>query len=159
MDTIKGLVFQNINIMNKEFQRAFREYFAEFGIPLKENTEVFNELMKAQDNEGMESVSLKNGNKLLGFILYQIEIFKSSNGFFEQKVGYIRELWIDKNYRKQNLGTKLMEEIYNRLRKAGVYKILLTYDEDAIGFYEKLGYMYDNSYSAKNKERCMVKFL
>ncbi len=154
---IKDIRFENINIKSEEFQRAFREYFEEFGVILKENTDVFDELIKAQRNEGMEDVSIKKGEQYLGFILYQIETFRSSSGFFEQKVGYIRELWVDKQYRNQKLGTKLVEEIYNHLKKEGVSKILLTYDEDAKGFYEKLGYEYDASYSTKNGERCVVK--
>ncbi len=152
-------MIHDINIDDRNFQKAFREYFSEIGITLKENTDVFEEIKKSQETEGTQSLGIKQGEDFVGFVLYQVEPFVSSSGFFEQKVGFIREVWIKKNHRGQKLGTRLLEEVYRKLRDAGVKKVLLTYDEDAIGFYLKSGYEYDDSYTAKNKMRCIVKYL
>ncbi len=159
MSVLKELKFKNIDLNDLQFQMAFHKYFAEYGITLKPDTDVFDELIKAEKTEGLQSIGLMHSKELLGFVLYQIETFESNSSFFKQKVGYIREIWVNKDYRGQKLGTKLMEEVYTRLRNVGVCKVLLTYDEDAIGFYEKLGYEYDDSYEAKNKLKCIVKVL
>ena len=56
-------------------------------------------------------------------------------------VGYIDEMWVDENFRRQGLGSALMLEVERVLRENGCYLILLdTFDWQARGFYEKLGY-------------------
>ena len=36
-------------------------------------------------------------------------------------------------------------------KKAGVAKLIFTYEEDALGFYQKLGFVEDKSYQAENE--------
>ncbi len=150
-------ITKGLNCYSAEFQQAFREYFAEYGVVLKEHTDVFDELQKACDTEGMTSFLLWENEKIIAFVLYQVEQFASSSGFFSEKVGYIRELWVQKEHRRQGLATRLMEECFGDFRTEEVKKVLLTYDEDAEKFYLKLGFVYDDSYIAKNGLNCFVK--
>jgi len=55
----------------------------------------------------------------------------------------IVDLIVDKDYRKQKIGTKLVQLIVNRLIKYGVKNIGLTtepHEDWLIGFYQKIGF-------------------
>ena len=54
---------------------------------------------------------------------------------------YIDILWVDKNYRNQGLGSKLLEYVEDTAKKKGCYIIHLdTFDFQAKDFYFKHGY-------------------
>lgn len=54
---------------------------------------------------------------------------------------YIDILWVDKNYRNQGLGSKLLEYVEDTAKKKGCYLIHLdTFDFQAKDFYIKQGY-------------------
>ena len=56
-------------------------------------------------------------------------------------VGYIDEMWVDEDFRRQGLGSALMLEVERVLKENGCCLILLdTFDWQARGFYEKLDY-------------------
>ena len=56
-------------------------------------------------------------------------------------VGFIDLMWVDERYRGKGLGSALLTELENVLKEDGCYLILLdTFDWQARGFYEKLGY-------------------
>ena len=54
---------------------------------------------------------------------------------------YVDSLWVDKNQRGKGIGKHLLTELEKEAKEKGAYLIHLdTFDFQAKGFYEKLGY-------------------
>ena len=95
-------------------------------------------------------VALKN-DKIIGFIIYQIDSEKSD---WNERSGhgFIREFYVNNQHRKQGVGTKLIQSAENNLKKMGAKNIYLTssseyYVED---FYYGKGYKNEQKTSPKN---------
>ncbi|MDP4107498.1 MAG: GNAT family N-acetyltransferase [Bacillota bacterium] len=82
---------------------------------------------------------------------YRIELLYESNTMnliafsivYGKKVsGKIEVLYVDEGYRRNNLGTKLMDNAMNWFREKEIYDIELTvvYGNQAVSFYEKFGF-------------------
>lgn len=56
--------------------------------------------------------------------------------------GKVEVLYVDKGYRSNNLGTKLMNNVIKWFREKDIYDIELTvvYGNQAVSFYEKFGF-------------------
>lgn len=137
------------------FKNAFRTYFKEIGIELKEDTDVFDLITKSKEEEGMRCCCVEADGEVIAFIMFQIENMKSR--FFTEDLGFIREFWVKEERRRKKIGSKLMEYCINEFKKFGIKKLILTYEEEALLFYEKQGFALDLSYMAKNKMQCVVK--
>ena len=72
-------------------------------------------------------------------------------------MGFIRELWVRPAYRGQGLGRALVEHAAAELEKSGAAELILTYDPDAFGFYQKLGFREDPACTAKNGETVVTR--
>lgn len=143
---------------NQRLQQCFREYFEEIGEYLKENTKVFDRMQRAADS-GMHCYVIRKEEDILGFIQFQQEVLTHEMGFFTEKLGFIRELWVSPTIRKQGCGAWLVSAMEAYFKKAGVAKLILTYEEDALGFYQKLGFVEDKSYQAENEQDVVIKIL
>lgn len=143
------------NFYDERFKQCFRTYFQEIGINLKEDTDVFDEITKSYNEEQMRTFVIADENRFSGFIMLQPEHLKS--GFFEEHVGFIRELWVAPSHRNAGFGRSLIELAEAYFRQQGISKLILTYDENALGFYTKLGFQADDSYKAKNDQNVIVK--
>lgn len=139
-----------------KFQSAFTAYFDEIGIEIRKDTDLWS-MMNTTD--GLHCRAVQNAEQILGFIMFQKESLKSSTGFFLENVGYIRELYVRKDFRKSGVGSILVCAAEEFFRVDSVYKLILTYENDAIGFYKKLGFTEDKSYKAKNGQNTAVKFI
>ncbi len=142
------------DFFNPMFQTAFQEYFKELEVKINNWDSLFDEMNKEKDNVAI--LRITEDNKVIGFILFKIEILK--NWFFEEKVGFIREFWISREFRKKGHGSSLLNLAEKYFVKQEVYKSILTTDT-APNFYIKQNYMQDFSYSAKNKDLVFVKLL
>ena len=60
------------------------------------------------------------------------------------KVAHIEDVIVDKNYRSQNIGTRLMEYVVNIAKKENCYKVILNCGKSNIGFYKKIGFNIKN---------------
>ncbi len=155
----------NINIMELNdyqdirLQQCFRKYFEEIGEPLKENTRVFDKMQSAVQDCGMHCIVLQRNEEILGFIQFQEEQLGHQMGFFTEKLGFIRELWVAPELRRGGHGKSLVEAVENYFKSNGVAKLILTYEENALGFYERLGFMRDKSYIAENEQGVVVKMI
>ncbi|MDE5995435.1 MAG: GNAT family N-acetyltransferase, partial [Eubacterium sp.] len=91
---------------NSEFQSAFISYFNETGIEIKRNTDLWNIMQNTKD---MYCYAIETAEQIIGFIMFQQEYLKSSTEFFNERVGYIRELYVRKEFRKSGFGRLLLD--------------------------------------------------
>jgi len=75
--------------------------------------------------------------KVIGMITVIIEQKLIHNG---SCVGHIEDLVVDKEYRKQKIGNKLLEYVINYAKQNNCYKIILDCNKDLIPFYNKNGF-------------------
>ena len=133
------------------FCNAFKMYFKELKIEVKDYESLFNEMNEEGNNL---AYICANQDEILGFIQFQENQFE--NWFFKEKFGYIREFWVRQDVRNQGLGTKLLHECETYFKSQGIERILLTSDE-AISFYEKKGYRLSRSCKAINQDQVLSK--
>ncbi len=139
---------------NVAFQNAFKKYFKEFGVEIKNWEGLFNEL--TEEGKDKAYVRLDENGTSVGFILFKIiQLF---DGFFEENLGFIRELWIAKEYRNKGYGSELIKLAEEFFKENGICKSILTTDT-AEHFYEARGYHKERSYTAKNQDEVFVKVL
>ena len=135
------------------FQNAFKLYFKELGIDVKNWDALFQEMSEESGNK----VYIRMDNDLIvGFIMFKIE--QLSNWFFEENFGFIREFWVSEKYRKNGHGSRLLKLAEDYFIENGIHKIILTTDT-AKQFYETHGYYLDKAYNAKNEDEVFVKNL
>ena len=136
------------------FQNAFKLYFKELGIEVKDWDGLFEEMTAEGGNKAY--IRMSDDEMIIGFIMFKIEHL--SNWFFEEKVGFIREFWISEEMRNNGHGTHLLKIAEEYFIENGVYKAILTTDT-AEHFYEAHGYYKDKAYTAKNEDEVFVKLL
>ena len=66
-----------------------------------------------------------------------------------KKVAHLEDFVIHKDYRKRNIGSKLLSYVVNLSKKNNCYKILLTSDQKTLPFYIK------NLFKTKDYNVCM----
>lgn len=136
---------------NVAFQNAFKKYFKEFGVEIKNWDDLFNELTEEGENKAY--VRLDENGTSVGFILFKM--IQLSDGFFEENLGFIREFWIAEEYRNKGYGSELIKLAEEFFKENGICKSILTTDT-AEHFYEARGYHKDRSYTAKNQDEVFV---
>lgn len=136
---------------NPIFCDAFKKYFKEIEVEVNDWDKLFKEI---NNNDKDCSKVIIESNQMIGFLMFRIDEMK--HWFFDEKIGFLREFWIDPNYRNQGLGTKLLKAFEEKCKDTN--RIILTPDEDAIHFYEKNGYHFEQI-NAKNKMDVMVKII
>ena len=117
---------------NVAFQNAFKKYFKEFGVEIKNWDDLFNELTEEGENKAY--VRLDENGTSVGFILFKM--IQLSDGFFEENLGFIREFWIAEEYRSKGYGSKLIRLAEEFFKENGICKSILTTDT-AEHFYEE----------------------
>ena len=140
-----------------EFQTAFRQYFAEIGIKVKDWDGLFREMNEG--NEGEKNVAyvrrLADGG-VVGFILF-IPI-RFASWFFEGTCGFIREFWVSEQFRSKGHGSELIALAEHYFLEHGVDTSILT-TGTAERFYERHGYGKASGCRAKNHDDVFVKRL
>ena len=97
------------------------------------------------------------GDSIIGFIMYQIDTPKSD---WCQKEGYgcIREMYIQKDYRKQGYGKILVAHAENELKKLSAQHIYITADDDnSIAFWQCIGYADTGEICEANNGNILIK--
>ena len=85
---------------------------------------------------------LEENKQIIGFAIYQIDT-PQSDWCKKEGWGFIREVYIQKDYRKQDYGYELVKNIEWCLKSKKVKDIYLNAD-DAIAFWNKCGYINTN---------------
>ena len=128
------------------FQQAFRAYFTEEGMHIKNWDALFAEMNSQQANAAFLRLDRK-GN-VVGFLQFQPG--EMSHWFFREPIGFIREFWIAKPFRRKGHGSQLLLHTETYFVEQGLGRAILT-AEKAEGFYLCHGYKKDLNITAKNK--------
>lgn len=136
------------------FQTAFRRYFAEMGVTVRDWEELFREMNGEGDNAAF--VRTGDDGAVVGFIMFKPIAFTS--WFFEETCGFIREFWVSPEARGRGVGSELLAQAEDYFRGKGMYTSILTTDT-AAAFYERRGYEKAPGCRAKNKDDVYVKRL
>lgn len=142
------------DFLNPLFQKAFKEYFEELGVKIKNWDGLFDELNNSEKTAAY--LRIDENQKVIGFILFEIDEMK--NWFFTEKIGFIREFWVSNNFRDKGYGTELLKLAEDYFLKKEIFKTILTTDT-VPDFYIKNGYIRDYSYYAKNRDDVFIKML
>lgn len=142
------------DFMNCDFQKAFKLYFDELGINVKQWDTLFAEMNSAK--ETVAYIRLSEADQIIGFI--QMSFITLDSWFFTSHLGFIREFWVAKEYRGKGNGRDLLKLAETYFKDNGVFKSILTTDTAPI-FYEKNGYTKDIAITAKNQDDVYVKEL
>lgn len=125
------------------FTDAFRRYFAELGIEVVRWESLWDEM-----NHSTVSTILREGEAgTIGFVQY--EVITSKSRFFDERLGFVREIWVEPSLRGAGHGRALLALAEEACREAGVVRMMLTTDT-AEPFYLRAGYRHRADVHAKN---------
>jgi len=98
-------------------------------ITLEKYEEIYNEIFK---------------NSIIFIIEYNNKLIATAKLIIEQKFihklakyGYIEDVIVDENYRKQNIGKNIIKYIVDYCKTNNFFKITLSCNKSLINFYEK----------------------
>lgn len=120
---------------NPLFQQAFKQYFAELGITVKDWDGLFQEMKEDLDTYAL--LRTNGQGSLIGFLMFKPTKFTS--WFFEETCGFIREFFIFPEFRGSGHGTDLLSAAESYFLQHGMYTSILTTDT-APDFYIHNGY-------------------
>jgi ribosomal protein S18 acetylase RimI-like enzyme len=76
---------------------------------------------------------------------------KPPNPRYEKNVtGYILNVYVDVDFRRQGVATKIVEHLHKYLRKLGITRVCLHASRFGYGLYTKIGYKPSESYLEKD---------
>lgn len=136
------------------FRDAFRRYFGELGVTVRD----WDGLWREMDGQGDNAAFLRLGpdGSAAGFLQFRPALFTS--WFFEETCGFIREFWIDPALRGRGHGSALLARAEAYFLENGMHTAILTTDT-AAGFYVRRGYVRAPGCRAKNGDDVYVKRL
>ena len=138
---------------NPLFMDAFKLYFKELGINVRNYEALFEEM---NSDIGTVTFAYVENNQLLAFLMCKADIL--TNWFFEMKFVFIREFWVNDGYRNQGIGSSLLKEVEAHFKSEGIEYLMLTTDT-APSFYMKHGFIQASSIVAKNQDDVYIKRL
>ena len=89
-------------------------------------------------SEGIR-ISAEDGGKEIG----RIFLYILKNDLRKESFGYMEDIFVDENYRKKGIGSKLIEEVIKLAKEKKCYKIVATSrykSENVHRLYKKLGF-------------------
>ncbi len=136
------------------FQTAFRRYFQELGITVRD----WDGLWREMNGQGDNAAFLRTGPEgaAVGFIQFRPTLFTS--WFFQETCGFIREFWVTPEERGMGHGAALLALAESWFLRNGIHTAILTTDT-AAGFYLRRGYIPAPGCQAKNHDDVFVKHL
>lgn len=136
------------------FQAAFRTYFSELGIGVRDWDGLFREMTEGGGNEAFVRTGGDGG--VIGFV--QLAPICFTSWFFEETCGFVREFWVAAEHRGRGHGAALLRLAEDHFRRQGFGMAILTTDK-AEGFYLRHGYHRAPGCRAKNGDAVMIKQL
>ena len=118
------------------FMTMFRRYFDELEIKVSDWEGLFSE-MNTQNGGNCAYIRVCGDNPI-GFIQFTAGTLE--NWFFKEKLGFIREFWVQKEFRRNGHGSALCSLAEKYFFDNGIKRIVLTAEEKAKEFYFRRGY-------------------
>lgn len=133
-----------INLWQKQYQ-FHNDIDPVYYVPNSSNQDrVFEKYIKnAILNDSPSILVARDNNKIIGFITFDME----ENNYIDtniKKFGEIIEIFVEKEYRKKSVGTKLIQEAENFFNNKGIKYIKISsssFNDKASEFYNKIGYI------------------
>ncbi len=140
----------------ESFQNAFKTYFKEIGIKVEHWDKLFYEMNNDLHGKNYAYVKENDAEESIGFI--QFTALDVSSWFFNTKVGFVREFWIDNRYRGKGYGTELLSLAEKFFKQNDLLVSVLTTDT-ADEFYRKRGYTRAKGIMSENGLPVFIKLL
>ena len=118
---------ETLNLVKRLFDEFEAPYYSQEGVESFYKFISYKNIIQ-KINENMKINVIKKDNKIIGMIAYT-------------KEGHIALLFIDKEYHKKSLGTKLIEKAKQYYRNKGIESITVNSSPYAIEFYHKLKFI------------------
>jgi len=135
------------------FRTAFRRYFAELGISVRDWDSLFREMDQTPDTAVFLCLE---GDEPAGFL--QFSRTSLDNWFFSLPAGFVREFWVSERLRGKGYGKALLSCAEQYFLENNIQFVLLTSDT-AQGFYLHMGYEPAPDIRAKNGDPVFVRRL
>lgn len=89
-------------------------------------------------------VATDENDEVAGYAFCQIKTVNQTDALVGRKYVYIDDFCTDEKYRRQNVGSMLMDYVKTEIKKMGIESIELNvweFNDSAIKFYEKCGFV------------------
>lgn len=143
------------DFFNPVFQTMFKKYFSEIGVRVEDWEGLWSEMNNK--NGGNSAYIRICDNEPAGFI--QFTDITLESWFLKERLGFIREFWVDEKFRKRGYGTELLCLAEKYFTDNGIRRVVLTPEENERLFYLKRGYVTDYNFEAKNQIEVFAKEL
>ena len=142
---IKDMFVENFE--DELFTTAFKKYFGEISTSSRNWGMLFRQ-MNAEKGTTRALISLC-GNSVVGFIMFcEVEL---KCLFFVEKIGYIREFWVDSQFRGKGHGHRLLKKAEEYFYERNIKKTVLNATKGTEAFYIKNGYSKSHSIVSDNR--------
>ncbi len=149
-------MYQDIKITDfndSRFAEAFKLYFAELGITVRDWDGLFREM-----NGGKNFCYLRLDEQGAAVCFIQFCEMEMKSWFFSMKMGFIREFWIVPSSRGNGHGKALLRLVEDAFAEMNIHYAILTTDT-AQDFYVKNGYEKHGEITARNQDEVFIKRL
>lgn len=113
----------------------------------RENLQKYDEndiLEILKDENSPIFVATDENDEVAGYAFCQIKTVNQTDALVGRKYVYIDDFCTDEKYRRQNVGSMLMDYVKTEIKKMGIESIELNvweFNDSAIKFYEKCGFV------------------
>jgi len=134
-------------VFDRETEAELIEIYDYAGLNRQEATGITadnhqEEMIKAYENSihhGAYFIVARKAGILMGWVL----IDKSTDWFTSEEIGWISDVYVKKEYRKQGIAKQLLQQSLWQFKHLGYSDVRLnvfSFNESAIRLYEKLGF-------------------
>lgn len=125
--------------MNKDIKWLFIDKKSKF---YDETIElVYEELFKDYNYSKETILTEKQNNGIHVIAVYNSKVVGHARLFVENNIGMISQVAVAKGYRNLKIGSEVINILVKEAEKLKIEAVELNSREDAIGFYEKLGFI------------------
>ena len=140
--------------MNKDIKWLFIDKKSKF---YDETIElVYEELFKDYNYSKETILAEKQNNGIHVIAVYNSKVVGHARLFVENNIGMISQVAVAKGYRNLKIGSEVINILVKEAEKLKIEAVELNSREDAIGFYEKLGYIRNGELKKSLKTRLLL---
>lgn len=140
--------------MNKDIKWLFIDKKSKF---YDETIElVYEELFKDYNYSKETILAEKQNNGIHVIAVYNSKVVGHARLFVENNIGMISQVAVAKGYRNLKIGSEVINILVKEAEKLKIEAVELNSREDAIGFYEKLGFIRNGELKKSLKTRLLL---